>query len=174
MFIFLLSVCTCTCMNEGDLQRGEYVYRQKGSLVATVWRDRKLVYVMSTNCQPTGNTEVQRKEKDGSRQMISCPPSIVEYNRYMSGVDKADQMRGYYRVRSKGRKFYKYLFWFLFDCAAVNAFILTKYFEPASNTTSRQQVFKSFRVRLGTTTPGSATLSHSQSMMLLLTVWHHQ
>ena len=60
----------------------------------------------------------------------------MEYNRYMSGV------------RSKGRKFYKYLFWFLFDSATVNAFILTKYFEPAPNTTNRQQVFKSFCMRL--------------------------
>ena len=135
-------------LNEGDLQRGEFIYRQKGSLVASVWRDRKLVYVMSTNCPPTGNTKVQRKEKDGSKKMIPCPPSIVEYNRYMSGVDEADQLRGYYRVRSKGKKFYKYLFWFIFDSATVNAFILTKYFEPASNTTNRQQVLKSFRMRL--------------------------
>ena len=116
-------------LNEGDLQRGESIYRQKGSLVASVWRDRKLVYVMSTNCPPTGNTKVQQKEKDGSKKMFPCPPSIVGYNRYMSGVDKADQLRGYYRVRSKGRKFYKYLFWFLFDSATVNTFILTKYFE---------------------------------------------
>ena len=133
---------------EGDLQRGEYICRQKGSLVANVWRDRKLVYVMSTNCPPTGDTQVQRKEKDGSSQMIPCPPSIVAYNRYMAGVDKADQLRGYYKVRSKSRKFYKYLFWFLFDSASVNAFILMKHFRPSSNTTTRQ-AFKSFRLKLG-------------------------
>ena len=29
------------------------------------------------------------------------------YNRFMGGVDMADQLRGYYHVRMKCRKFYK-------------------------------------------------------------------
>ncbi len=109
-------------LSQGDLERGESVYCQDGNLVASVWRDRKLVYTMSTNCPATGSTQVRRKEKDGSSRMVSRPPHVVEYNKYMARVDKADQLRGYYRVRSKSRKFYKYLFWFLFDCCIVNSY----------------------------------------------------
>ena len=94
--------------------------------MASVWRDCKLVYVMSTNSDPEGSTTVQRKERDGSAQMIPCPPNVVAYNKYMGGVDRSDQLWHYYRVRCKTRKFYRYIFGFLVDSYVVNAFILTK------------------------------------------------
>ena len=43
----------------------------------------------------------------------------------MGGVDDNDQLRGYYHVRLKCRKLYKYIFWFLFDVAIVNSFIVS-------------------------------------------------
>ena len=45
----------------------------------------------------------------------------------MGGVHHNDQMRGYYHVRMKGRKYYKYVFWFLLDVAITNSFILCKH-----------------------------------------------
>ena len=44
----------------------------------------------------------------------------------MGGVDRGDQVRGYYSCRTKCRKFYKYIFHFLPDIAITNAFILQK------------------------------------------------
>ena len=79
--------------------------------MASVWRDCKLVYVMSTNSDPEGSTTVQRKERDGSAQMIPCPPNVVAYNKYMGGVDRSDQLQHYYRVQCKTRKFYRYSFY---------------------------------------------------------------
>ena len=122
--------------------------RQRDNLVASVWRDRKLVYLMSTNSHPEGNTTVQRRERDGSVQQIPCPPSVVEYNKFMGGVDKADQLRKYYRVHCKTRKFYRYVFWFLLDSCVVNAFILMKNFRSATDVTLRQATFKNFRIPL--------------------------
>ena len=45
----------------------------------------------------------------------------------MGGVDKGAQLHSYYRVRLKSRKYYKYTFWFLFDVAITNAYILSNY-----------------------------------------------
>ena len=69
-----------------------------------------------------------RKRKDGSRQSYSCPTSVALYNQNMGGVDHNDQLRGYYHVRLKCRKYYKYMyiFWFLFDVAVTNSFILCR------------------------------------------------
>ena len=39
----------------------------------------------------------------------------------MGGVDRGDQLRGYYSCRTKSRKFYKYIFTFLLDVAITNA-----------------------------------------------------
>ena len=75
--------------------------------MVTTWKDRKLVYVMSTNSSPTETTLVKRRTKDGSVDDVVCPESIAKYNRFMGGVDMGDQMRGYYHVRLKCRKFYK-------------------------------------------------------------------
>ena len=69
---------------------------------------------------------------DGSRTSIPCPSSIFLYNKYMSGVDNNDQPRGYYSVRTKGKKSYKYIWWFVFDVAVTNMYILAKHHSPAS------------------------------------------
>ena len=70
-------VCTCTYYCVGDLNRGESMSCQRRNLVATVWRDRKLVYVMSTNSDPQNDSTVQRKERDGTSVTVPCPASVV-------------------------------------------------------------------------------------------------
>ena len=81
--------------------------------------------VMSTTTQPEMGTVLCR-QKDGTRITVPCPLSIIDYNQFMGGVDRGDQIRGYYSCRTKCRKFYKYIFYFLFDVAVTNAYILQK------------------------------------------------
>ena len=104
--------------------------------------------MMSTNSDPTTATTVQRKNRDGTSNTVSCPRNVVAYNKYMGGVDHADQLRNYYHVRCKSRKSYKYLFWFAFDSAIVNAYILWKHFQPLTDVSARQQSLKHFRLAL--------------------------
>ncbi len=78
-----------------EIQRGEAIFRQHSNLVANVWRDKKLVYVMSTNSSPVMST-CNRKEKDGTVVEFPIPTSIKLYNQYMNGVDHSDQLRSYY------------------------------------------------------------------------------
>ena len=89
----------------GELERGDCVFRQCGNVVATVWHDKKLVYVMSTQTNPV-TTTCQRKEKDGTIKTVSIPLCTSRYNKNMGGVDRADQMQGYYQWKMKSRKFY--------------------------------------------------------------------
>ena len=86
---------------------------------------------------------VQRKKKDGTSATFNCPSSLVKYNQYMGGVDRNDQLRGYYHIQLKCRKYYKYIFWFLFDLAITNLYIL--YHEQPDN---RRVTLKEFRVSL--------------------------
>ena len=58
---------------------------------------------------------------------VDYPLSVSLYNKFMGGVDLNDQLRGYYNVRLKGRKFYKYLFWFNFDVVVTNSYVLCKH-----------------------------------------------
>ena len=58
----------------------------------TVWQDSKSVCIAAMNADPTSNVQVLRKGKDGTRTHVSFPQSIALYNKYMSGVDRSDQL----------------------------------------------------------------------------------
>ena len=84
---------------------------------------------------------------------MSCPDNIIHYNKYMGGVDRGDQLRGYYLCRTKSRKFYKYIFYFLFDVAITNAYILYKHFH--SHPSKSLLFVKDFRLQLAKELIGS-------------------
>ena len=64
----------------------------------------------------------------------------------MSGVDKGDQLRQYYRVRMRCMKYYKYIFWFLFDVSITNSYILSL-FTPTTMPISQQSLM-AYRLKL--------------------------
>ncbi len=52
-----------------------------------------------------GETEpVQKRQKDESLKAVECPVAVVQYNKFMAGVDTGDQLQSYYRVCLKYRK----------------------------------------------------------------------
>lgn len=113
-------------VKKGMSRRGECEIRQYNNISVSVWQDSKPVTVVSTNADPTKQGTVTRKNKDGSSSPVDCPEATLLYNKYMGGVDVNDQIRGYYHMRMKCRKFYKYIFWFLVDLSITNAYILCK------------------------------------------------
>ena len=108
-------------------QRGGSAFRQCGNTVATSWKDNRVVNVASTLSDPTQQTTVQRRQKDGQQITVECPLCIALYNKYMGGVDFNDQLRGSYHIRWKCKKHYKYVFTFLLDVSIINAMILRSY-----------------------------------------------
>ena len=138
-----------------SLEKGKFLFRQTGSIVATVWMDKKIVSALSTMSDPDISHPVKRKQKDGSTLMVDCPSSIVAYNKYMGGVDRGDQLRSYYHVRLKSRKFYKYVFWFLFDVVVTNSYVLSRYAITTNPAPISKQSLKNFRLKLASQLIGS-------------------
>ena len=89
-------------------------------------------------------------QTDTTVRDIQAPMAIVSYNKWMGGVDRGDQIRQYYHLRLKSRKFYKYIFWFLVDVCIANAHIIHKH-----NTTPPCKPFKVFRLELAKCLIGS-------------------
>ena len=96
---------------------------QSDNITASAWLDRKVVNMMATGYDGSEIGKVLRRQKDGSRKEVPCPIACVEYNKYMGGVDRGDQLRGYHQSNFKSRKFYKYIANFLFGVAVTNSFI---------------------------------------------------
>ena len=84
-------------MKRGLQNRGDIEYRQRGSLLFTMWQDTKLVFMLSINAQANAEQNVHRRQRDGTSMNIPCPESVRIYNRLMGGVDRGDQLRGYYQ-----------------------------------------------------------------------------
>ncbi|KAJ8319610.1 hypothetical protein KUTeg_002839, partial [Tegillarca granosa] len=99
---------------------------QKSDLVATAWKDKKLLTYISTSCDPTQNKFFQKRQKDGTKKNIPARSVSEQYNKYMFGVDLADQKRIQYCTCREAKKWYKFLFWFCFDLALVNSLICMK------------------------------------------------
>ena len=58
---------------------------------------------MSSCDNPANKTLVARKRVEGSIINVECPVSIINYNTYMGGVDRGDQLRQYYHLHVKSR-----------------------------------------------------------------------
>ena len=124
-------MCVCVCVHLFiiiyHLQQRRLQDCSEGPSCWQCMADNKVLTVLSTTSQPVATGTVHRQKKDGSRAPVECPDNIILYNKYMGGIDRGDQLRGCYCCRTKSRKFYKYQFYFLFDVAITNAFILYKH-----------------------------------------------
>ena len=69
---------------------------------------------------------MKRKQKDGTVITIQAPPMLAGYNKYMGGVDKSNQMKSYYGLNRKSKRWTLRLIWHFINIAAVNAYCLYK------------------------------------------------
>ena len=109
---------------------GDFEQFQKDGLLVSAWREkkgRKPVLVVSTNSDPAaGPSTIQRKQKNGDIVDVPCVEPVINYNSWMNAVDHSDQIRTTYSIARSSKRWWLYLFWFLFDLALANAFICFK------------------------------------------------
>ncbi|XP_054920597.1 piggyBac transposable element-derived protein 4-like [Dermacentor andersoni] len=110
--------------NKKKMKEGDHTFRVKGNVAALQWQDKRLVNILTTAHNPSHTVNVSKKAKDGTKIDLQCPLAIVEYTKYMRGVDRFDQLREYYTVSRKSRKWWMRLFYFILDCALVNSYVL--------------------------------------------------
>ncbi len=117
---WLISLCGTTLSNrkgfpaplkqltERKMAKYEYHFCKAANtenLYFTVWRDKKLVTFLSNVHPPTGETTVWRRQKDGNRILVPCPPVANDYNDKMGGVDANDHLCQSYSVDRRSRRY---------------------------------------------------------------------
>ena len=108
---------------EAKLAKGESEMAISQKVLASHWKDKKNVLVMS-NCHKPGEVLVKGKEKTGESHQVSCPTAIADYNKYMGGVDLTDQMVTVYELDRKNRKWWRKVFFRMLMVAVHNSFIV--------------------------------------------------
>lgn len=107
-------------------KRGTYDYRISDLGISVFkWKDTKTVHFAS-NYHGSEVTTVLRKNKTGEKNNVTCPQVVKDYNRFMGGVDHADQLRTSYGVDRKSKKWWHRLFWGILDIMFINAFVIYK------------------------------------------------
>ena len=107
-----------------SLKRGDFDYRSTPhGITVYKWMDSKAVTFIS-NYHGAELDAVTRREKDGSKAVVSCPTVVKDYNRFMGGVDKHDMLRQQYGINRKSTKWWHRNFFGFLDMAIVNSFIV--------------------------------------------------
>ena len=96
-----------------------------GKSLAMVWMDKRAVAMLST-IHDDSMVPISRRsgEATGGVEIVSKPLCIDQYNHFMNGVDRHDQLTSYYGFSHRSKKWWKRGFFHLIEMAIVNAYIL--------------------------------------------------
>jgi hypothetical protein len=120
---------------------GEMKKWRKGKMMVVSWCEKKRQVNVLTTGNKTGNAMLTRPGKRGQpAQRYPKPNTIQDYTCNFNAVDKNDQLRSYYGIAARAKKWWKYLFWFVLDVTLVNAFILYKEAPPTLGGPRRRPV----------------------------------
>ena len=108
------------------LERGDYQYLTSNGVSVIKWKDKKEVLLASNYFDPAISDEVSRQGKDGSRKQISCSLAIIQYNKYMGGVDLSDQKIKYYAIDRKSKRNWIRIFLHFLNASWINSFAYYK------------------------------------------------
>ena len=93
--------------------------------------DKRDVYSLST--VTAGNYVDVPKTRFNTVERKLKPEMLLDYSKYMGGVDRMDQTRSYYDIGRKAKKYWRYILFNIFNIAIINSFILYKKKHHASD-----------------------------------------
>jgi len=103
------------------LKTGEHIARRNGRTVVVKWKDKRDVMMLSTN--HTGRM-MDSSKVNRRGEHVKKPDCVIDYNQYMCGVDRMDQLISYYTPLRKMLKWYRKVVLQYLDIAVVNAYLL--------------------------------------------------
>lgn len=108
-----------------SLKKGESQYFTCPPVLTGCWVDKNFICFTSNKHDTFELTEAERRTHDD--QPIIKPAPILDYNKYMGGVDLADQMIKHYHIKRRSIKWYKKLFFHLLNMAVHTAHVIYKH-----------------------------------------------
>lgn len=112
-------------IKDKKVEKGETFTMNNGNLMLTKFHDRKIVYLLSTIDRaenvPSGKTN------PASGAPIHRPEVVVNYDKFMGGVDRSDQMVSYATFSARTLKWWKRVIFHVLSLAVLNSYILYKH-----------------------------------------------
>lgn len=97
--------------NDKDMKKGDFDFVQCGDITVTKWKDRgkNPVNLVSNMHNGSEKVNVLRTNTKGVRESVPCSKSISDYNAYMDGVDRFDQLLAVYSISWNSRRWWPLL-----------------------------------------------------------------
>lgn len=92
-------------VSKKKLKKGKIISVFKNGIHVGKWKDKREVMYITTEYESEMDIFVNKRGDE-----IQKPSAILEYNKYMSGVDHQDQLLSYYPCERKTIRWYKKLF----------------------------------------------------------------
>lgn len=109
---------------KAKLKRGQHCWMRRGKIYVSKWKDKRDVLCITTKYHPKLITVTNRHGKEQIK-----PEEIFHYNKFMSGIDRNDQMVNYYSSPRKSIRWYKKVLFHLLDITLWNAYYIKKKFD---------------------------------------------
>ena len=130
------------------VRKGERkAFKLDESMLAIKWMDKRPVIMLTTiHNNDIISTERRSRKAEGGIEKVEKPVAVAEYNKFMGGVDTADQFLSYYGFSHRTVRWWRRAFFFLLDMAVVNSYII--YTQKC--TSSRRFTHEQFIIQLAT------------------------
>lgn len=119
-------------IRDAKLKKGETTQVYAEGVCLAKWRDKRNVSYLSTEHDNTMGESLNRHGQPRSK-----PLPIIQYNVYMKGVDRVDQMMAYYPSERKTVRWYKKVFVHFIQVIIVNGLALYN----ATNFDKKEQLY---------------------------------
>lgn len=107
------------------MRKGEIKSVSTDGVLALQWMDKRIVTMLTTIHDDSTIVKRRRTRLSATGlEDIVKPTAIAEYNTYMGGVDKSDQLLTYYTFHHRTTKWWKRAVFHLINVAYVNAYII--------------------------------------------------
>ena len=108
------------------MYKAEFAKRQNGKRGFLKWKN--IASTLHVAKPPSGiPCTVGRRQVDGSLEDVVCPPCLPDYQTFMRGVDRIDQLGSYYNVGRRLCKWWKRVFSYGIECSLGNSYVLDGY-----------------------------------------------
>ncbi|XP_052269913.1 piggyBac transposable element-derived protein 4-like [Dreissena polymorpha] len=120
--------------------RGDTFSQHTGQLSITKYLDSKPVFLLSTTL--TSEKMYTGKKNPVTQELISKPKMVIAYDKFMGGVDRADQMVSNSRSNIRTMKWWKKVFFHVLSLTVLNSYIAYKHnsIHPMSHSSFRKKL----------------------------------
>jgi hypothetical protein len=114
-----------TAIKKPKLKQSEVLSYGSDDTMVLAWRDKRVVTMLS-NWHSNETRVVNRIKRGGIEEEIVKPEVVIDYTKYMGGVDRADHYTSTYCFLRKTLKWWRKLFFWGLEVSVVNSYILYK------------------------------------------------